>query len=528
MQLKTGDLSVMAEEALRDSEAKFRAVLETMIEACCIFEMIYDDQGRPVDWRILEANAGYEKQSGLKDVAGKLASEVMPGTEPYWIETFARVAETGQAEQIERWHQPTGRWVHSSTARVGGPDSRRLASVFYDTTERKRAEEALGEELRNTQILHDLSTRTVTEDNIQTIFEEILAAAIAITGSDAGTVQVFDPDGHNLVLLVTRGIPREMTEHFHTVDAASNTACGIALRTGARSFLDFDQNPDDGSCMMHVAANLRSAQATPLLSRDGSPIGMLNTHWQESGHRPSDDQLRFLDLLARQAADLIEQRRALDSVRASENRARFLLADLQHRVRNILFVVRSVFTRTVETGESLEEIADHFRGRLDALARTQAVVAQNSRGVVDLENMIREELLSVGASDGPNLSIKGPDVELVGEAAESLGLVVHELTTNSIKYGALRHSGAKLKIRWSLDPDEAGAPHLVFNWVETGVPVAPGATGKAGFGTELITQALPYRLGAETNFELRSDGVRCLLDVPMPAAHDRAGEAVGV
>jgi len=134
-----------AEATLRESEAKFRAVFETMIEACCIFEMIYDDQGQPVDWRILEANPGYEEQSGLKDVAGKLASEVMPGTEAYWIETFARVVATGVAEQIEKWHQPTGRWVHSSTARIGASGSRRLVSVFYDITERKQAEMALRE-----------------------------------------------------------------------------------------------------------------------------------------------------------------------------------------------------------------------------------------------------------------------------------------------------------------------------------------------------------------------------------------------
>ena len=134
-----------AEAALRDSEAKFRATFETMIEACCIFDMVYDEQGRPVDWKILEANPGYERQSGLKGVAGRLASDVMPGTEPYWIETFARIVETGEAEQIEKWHQPTGRWIHSSTARVGGPGSRRLVSVFYDITERKQAEIALRE-----------------------------------------------------------------------------------------------------------------------------------------------------------------------------------------------------------------------------------------------------------------------------------------------------------------------------------------------------------------------------------------------
>ena len=75
---------------------------------------------------------------------------------------------------------------------------------------------------------------------------------------------------------------------------------------------------------------------------------------------------------------------------------------------------------------------------------------------------------------------------------------------------------------------EAGAPHLVFNWVETGVSLVADEAGRGGFGTELITQALPYRLGAETSFEVRSGGVRCLLDVPMPAAQDRTGEAVGV
>jgi len=134
-----------AERALSESETKFRAVFETMNEACCIFDMIYDDHGRPVDWRILEANPGYEKQSGLKNVTGRLASEFMPGTEPYWIEMFGRVVESGKGEHIEKWHEPTGRWIHSSTARVGGPGSRRLASVFFDITERKRAEFALRE-----------------------------------------------------------------------------------------------------------------------------------------------------------------------------------------------------------------------------------------------------------------------------------------------------------------------------------------------------------------------------------------------
>jgi PAS domain S-box-containing protein len=113
-----------------------------------------------------------------------------------------------------------------------------------------------------------------------------------------------------------------MAEHFKHVDASSHTACGIALRTGSRTFVDFDTPPVGTDSCLHLQAGLHTAQATPLLSRDGSAIGMLNTHWRSAGHRSSDDELRFLDLLARQAADLIEQRRAQAALRISENRLR--------------------------------------------------------------------------------------------------------------------------------------------------------------------------------------------------------------
>src|SRR5690606_15262786 len=104
--------------------------------------------------------------------------------------------------------------------------------------------------------------------------------------------------------------------------------------------------------------------------------------------------------------------------RASEERQRLLLAELQHRVRNILFVIRSMFARTIEAGGSIEDMAEHFCGRLDALARTQVVLTHSPGSTVNLEDLIREELLSVGTGDGPNLSLEGPEVELSPEAAE--------------------------------------------------------------------------------------------------------------
>ena len=183
----------------------------------------------------------------------------------------------------------------------------------------RESEERLAAELRGTELLRGLAERLVPEESSRTFHEEILSAAMAITRSDAGTIQLYDPATHALVLLVTRGFPRAVTDHFRRVDADSRTACGIALRTNVRTYIDFDDETDE-ACRMHVEAGYRSAQATPLLSREGEPLGMLNTHWRDSRHRPSERELRFLDLLARQAADLMEARQVREALRESEAR----------------------------------------------------------------------------------------------------------------------------------------------------------------------------------------------------------------
>lgn len=206
----------------------------------------------------------------------------------------------------------------------------------------------------------------------------------------------------------------------------------------------------------------------------------------------------------------------VDDLRRLQDRQQVLVGELQHRVRNILTVVRSVFCRTVEADGPLEEIVDHFKGRLDSLARTQVIVTQSSSGWVDLEHLVRDELLSVGAGDGPALTVDGPKIALNAKAAESIGLVIHELTTNAIKYGALRTAGAALSIRWTVG-DAGDGRRLDLNWTERGMPVMPMERRRYGFGSELIEEALPYQLGAETRMEMRGGGLRCVISVPVRA-----------
>ena len=217
----------------------------------------------------------------------------------------------------------------------------------------------------------------------------------------------------------------------------------------------------------------------------------------------------------------------VDEMRSLQKRQEVLVAELQHRVRNMLTVVRSVFSQTVDSGGDLGDVADHFKGRLDALARTQVIVTRSAAGVVDLEDLIRDELLSVGASEGPKLRIAGPDVALSSKTAESIGLAIHELTTNAIKYGALKVPAATLDISWHTNADQGSGRRLSLTWVEQGVPAVPTKPTREGFGRELIEEALPYRLGAETKLEFLGGGVRCSISVPLAGGGGESSRSEG-
>jgi PAS domain S-box-containing protein len=190
-----------------------------------------------------------------------------------------------------------------------------------------------------------------------------------------------------------------------------------------------------------------------------------------------------------------------------------LLAELQHRVRNVLAMVRSIVRRTVAGGITIEQVGEQLEGRIDALARTQALLTRAVSGGVDLEALVRDEL-TVQAADGGGLSVAGPQVRLASKAAEILTLAVHELATNSIKYGALGQAGAILRVSWRHE-DRDGVAWLRFEWRETGVTMADSAPRRRGFGTELITRRVPYELNGAGRIDYGGGEVYCAIDLPL-------------
>ncbi len=213
---------------------------------------------------------------------------------------------------------------------------RQLADRLFARLEQALAEQAVANDLRDTQLLRDLSVRLVSESDTQAFFDAIVAAAKSITGAQAGCLQLLDAVAHELVLLASNGFEPAAAQRLSRVNAKSPVSCGQALAMNRPAVVHYDvpgiADPD-GTIRLLVEGGIRSAQSTPLVTRAGRTVGMLCTKWTESQRRLSMRETRFLDLLARQAAEFIERRLSDNALRESERQLSIELADtklLQH------------------------------------------------------------------------------------------------------------------------------------------------------------------------------------------------------
>lgn len=223
----------------------------------------------------------------------------------------------------------------------------------------------------------------------------------------------------------------------------------------------------------------------------------------------------------------------VDDLRELQDRQRVLVGELQHRTRNLMAVIRAVADRTMRTSPGIEDFREDFGARLDALARVQSLLSRlDDHDRVTFDELIRAELAAHGGLDelAGRVDLEGPDgVRLRSGMVQTLAMALHELATNAVKYGALRHdpaaAGAHLRVAWRLGPppdrpDAAAAPWLHIRWEETGIAVDSQARDRrrTGQGRALIERALPYQLGARTAYALLGDRLECDIIVPISAA----------
>jgi two-component sensor histidine kinase len=197
-----------------------------------------------------------------------------------------------------------------------------------------------------------------------------------------------------------------------------------------------------------------------------------------------------------------------------KDRQRILLAELQHRTRNLLAVIQAIARQTTRGSASLDEFVTEFEGRLRALSRLQGLLSTIKHDTLSLGELVQTEIQAIGVASG-KVDIEGPHVDLPAASAQTLALSLHELATNAVKYGALTQPDGHLSVAWHLTDD---GRTVVLDWRESRVSMPADETPRRrGYGTELIERALPYELGATTRLEFSPDGVHCTIEVPLPA-----------
>jgi PAS domain S-box-containing protein len=417
------------------------------------------------------------------------------------------------------------------------------SKVARDVSERKRAEQALLESEKRSAAhadalarLNEWSTRLWRSRGLDEGLNEILAAVIELLGAEKGHIQLLDPSRSTLHISAQRGLEQDVLEFLRELSATDDWAGGEALR--CRQVIEDVEtgSPDARLRALARAADFRSVVSTPLMSAMGEPLGMISTYFRLV-HRPSEQELRRLDLYLRLAGDFIQRckmehtlQRSEEALRLADRRKDEFLALLAHELRNPLAPIRYTLAanrksgRTPEQQKRAEEIIDRQVTHMSRLLDDLLDVSRITRSALELKKSPTELTLVVGSAietARPILETKHHDLslELPKHAVRLLGdpvrlaQVFSNLLINAAKYTdpgghiALRavHAGSEIVV--TIRDNGIGIPAEMMPKLFTMFSQAQAALGRSegglGVGLALVRGLVALHGGS---VEARSDG----------------------
>jgi PAS domain S-box-containing protein len=284
--------------------------------------------------------------------------------------------------------------------------------------------------------------------------------------------------------LLADALPMEVAPSAETHLAAAYLS-GIRMSSGQVLELALRNHSLHGAeaqiCLPALRDRHFLLSAGPLSDRSGGPIGCILT-----------------------LTEITDRKR-------TETQQTMLVAELNHRVKNILAIVQSVAWQTLSANQSPADFKQAFDGRLRALSLAHDILTQGRWGHVEFGQLVERSLAPYyGADNGPHVEWSGARLLLPPNMVVPLSMVLHELSTNAAKYGAFSVEHGRLRIAWWTDGGK-----VRFTWTETnGPPVASDI--KAGFGSKLISRVVSYDLDGAADLEFAPEGFRCTLTFPLP------------
>ncbi|HEU0058624.1 MAG TPA: PAS domain S-box protein [Hyphomicrobiaceae bacterium] len=453
---------VEARRALAESEARFRATFEN----AAVGVVLVDPNGS-----LLRVNDSFARMLGYscEELKTKTFQDITHPDDLATNLTVLKKTLSGEASSYcidKRYARKDGGfvWANLTVGCVRKPDGTvdYFLSVVQDITERKRAEARLAERNAQLELAHKAARVGSYTFDLPTKAMRIARASAAVYGLSHSTMEI---GAEQWFARVHRDdVQRLREEHISAFKERRHELINEFrfVRPGgevrwleARSLIDYD--------------------------RSGRAKRMTGVY-----------------------IDVTERRKA-------EDHKSLLVAELDHRVKNILACVAAVAQHSRDRSTSTEGFLEVLNGRINALANTHALLSRSHWEGVGLAELVRSELAFCTKEE--STLIEGPKVELAAEATQPVAMVLHELATNAAKYGALSNGHGRVSVRWRLPSRGRARGRLVLEWRETGGPsiIAPGASG---YGTSVIRDLIPYELGGEVDYQLAGDGARCRLEIP--------------
>ncbi len=199
--------------------------------------------------------------------------------------------------------------------------------------------------------------------------------------------------------------------------------------------------------------------------------------------------------------------------RKSEEHVRFLMREMSHRSKNLLAIIQSIARQTMRNAGSMAEFQNKFGDRLRGLAASHDILVDQNWQGADIAGLVRRHLTPFIDAGSPRLELSGPAIDVSATAAQAIGLALHELATNAVKYGALSTSTGKVVVDWGFEPLDDGRPGFRLGWREVGGPPVTAPT-RRGFGNEVIGRLVPTSLSGTIEIDYQPAGLRLVLRVP--------------
>ena len=245
------------------------------------------------------------------------------------------------------------------------------------------------------------------------------------------------------------------------------------------------------------------------------PFAALGAYWRDV-RDPTPEEVSSMEALAGCLGAALQNIELMCSLQAELDHRQLLINELNHRVKNTLAIIQSLSTQTLRGDRPTPEARADFESRLLALAGAHALMTEADWRSVGLRELIDLTIRPFAQDAAERFRLEGPLVTLPPKSAVAFALAVHELCTNSGKYGALRAEAGRVDMTWSLTGDGSNA-RLRFVWRESGGPAVIAPTVR-GFGSRLIERGLAVELKGDVRLHFPPEGLVCEMDVPAP--HD--------